>query len=156
MKQIPLTKGKYALVDDEDYEFLNQWKWQVNSDGYAITGVRNQGERIQIRMHRLIINTPKGMETDHINGNRLDNRRDNLRVATKSQNLRNQKKRKSLSLYKGLAYRKRDNAWEVNISDGSKQVFIGSFKNERHAAMAYDIWAKELYGKFAKLNFSSI
>lgn len=83
MRFIPLTQGKLTIVDDEDYDFLNQWKWswlKNNWGGYAVRGTRCRKEHRQnmIYMHRFIINTTKGMEVDHVNGNKLDNRKSNL------------------------------------------------------------------------------
>ena len=85
MKEIPLTRGKFALVDDEDYEWLSQWKWYCSTTGYAVRGCKN---RI-LYMHREIAKTKPGMLTDHINRNKLDNRKENLRFCSHRENMKN-------------------------------------------------------------------
>ena len=92
MKKIKLSKGKYALVDDKDYDQLSKVSWHFN-DLYATRGLVSDGKLKTIYLHRFIANTPKGMETDHINQNKLDNRRENLRICTSSQNRTNKGKR---------------------------------------------------------------
>ena len=102
MKRIPLTQGKFALVDEEDYEWLNQWKWHYNN-GYA---TRNQWDpitkkQIKILMHRLIMKSSEDMQVDHANHNTLDNRKSNLRIVSYSNNLKNRKgKNKNNHLHK--------------------------------------------------------
>ena len=87
MKQIPLTQGKFAIIDDKDFEYLNQWKWTYDGR-YAIRSVAfTVGKRSKIYMHRIILNTPVGMDTDHIDMNRLNNQRLNLRIDRKSTRL---------------------------------------------------------------------
>jgi hypothetical protein len=154
MKKIELTRGYYALVDDEDFEELNQFKWSYHH-GYA---VRNSpyvnGKRKELFMHRVILNTPEGMETDHINGIRWDNRRDNIRIVTKSQNQWNRNRYKnSVSKYKGVYWSKRWKRWYAGISYKGKNLYVGCFKCEEDAARAYDKRAKELHGEYARLNF---
>ena len=144
MKTILLTKGKISLVDDEDYDWLNQWKWQFGGHRYA---VRTTNHNKKIYMHRLIMYAPQGIEVDHINGNELDNRKINLRLATRQQNQFNQKPR-SLSGYKGVYLRKSDQKWVVYV----KRKFIGSYKEKIEAAKHYNIVASQLYGEFARLN----
>src|SRR4030066_2184242 len=114
MKEIKLTRGKVAIVDDEDYEWINQWKWHCNGQGYAERHCDIPGKRTMIKMHRLILNTPNGMETDHINHNRLDNRKSNLRVRTRSQNAINTPIRSSnTSGKKGVDWKKNVGKWRV-------------------------------------------
>jgi hypothetical protein len=157
MTHIPLSqqgknKGLYfALVDDEDFKRCSKLRWSFNPNGYA---ERRKGKTIE-RLHRFIMNCPKGKEVDHINGNKLDNRKCNLRICTQHQNSFNKSKQqgKYSSIYKGVCFFKRDKNWMANITKNNKYIFIGYFKEERHAAMAYDIWAKELFGKHARLNF---
>lgn len=155
MKYINLTKGKTAIVDDEDFELLSQWKWQLYSGGYARRSYRKNGKSMNVAMHRFILKLPKGLYTDHINGNRLDNRKENLRVCSYRENAYNRVKRTGTSsIFKGVYWHKHNKAWltGIRLKEGKLKV-VGYFKNEIHAAMAYDIWAKELYGEFAKLNF---
>ena len=157
MKLINLTRGKVAIVDDSDFKFLNQWNWFCNNNGYAVrnepTGVKKP-RQIAILMHRQIIKTPKGMETDHLNHNRLDNRKSNLRVCIKSQNQWHQKVRSGgSSKYKGVSVKtKRNKKFCAAIRFLGKVYLLGSFYNEKDAAIAYNKKAKELHGEFALLN----
>lgn len=138
----------YALVDDEDFEWLNQWKWHISNE-YAT----RQEKRKNILLHRIILNTPQGMYTDHINGNGLDNRRNNLRVCTRSENQMNRKLQKNnTSGYKGISWNKRKERWAVRIYLNSEGFFLGYFNNKIKAATAYNQKAKELFGEFARLN----
>lgn len=101
MKQIPLTKGKFALVDDEDFERISRWKWYCCSRGYAARSIR-EGKKVRmIRMHRILNNTNSELHTDHIDGDRLNNQKDNLRSCTHAENMRH---RKNLATTKGLSY----------------------------------------------------
>ena len=148
MKKIKLSRGKYTIVDDEDFEWLNRWKWSYNSLGYARMGQNYK----TILMHRLIMNTPHGMETDHINGNGLDNRRSNLRICTRSQNKMNTcLSSKNTSGYKGVCWNKNSKKWRAEI-EYKKSICLGYFDNKIDAAKAYNQKAKELFGEFAKLN----
>lgn len=158
MKLIPLSKGEYGRVDDEDFERLNQHKWFISANGYA---VRNREDWKTnpglIRMHRVIMNTPEGLDTDHRNGNKLDNRKRNLRICTRSQNNANIRKYKNKSsTYKGVCWDKSRKKWLVSLKQGYNQIHIGRFDSEIHAAMAYDIWAKDLFGEFSYTNFKSV
>ena len=153
MKEILLSQGRVALVDDDMFEYLNQWKWYCNNGGYATrnsTGLH----RTIIRMHREIMNTPNGMETDHINGNSLDNRKENLRVCTHSENMHNRKVRTHISSgYKGVHWHRHNKKWEAYIRIHSKRIFLGYFSDPAEAAHAYDKAAKNLFGEFARPNF---
>jgi hypothetical protein len=157
MKQIALTQDKYAVVDDEDYEFLNQWKWWFSS-GYArrctyINKVRSK----MIPMQSLILRPKKGKLVDHIDGNKLNNQRNNLRLVTVKQNNFNKVSKVGESCYKGVCkktlYPKKYYSC-VNI--GRKQYQIGYFDNERHAAIAYDMWATYFHKEFANTNFRKV
>lgn len=155
MKTIALTQGNHALVDDEDYPELNKYKWFYNN-GYAAR--RNGGTRFITKtqyMHRFITTAPNGMEVDHINGNKLDNRKDNLRICSKSENQynRNKNRGKYSSKYKGVSWRSKTQRWIVTFKSKGKTVYLGSFKNETDAALAYDQEVKNFHGEFAKLNF---
>lgn len=158
MKEIPLTQGKAALVDDADYEWLMQWKWHFGASGYAIRCVR-KGGRQTIRLHRIIINAPNGMEVDHINRDRLDCRRSNLRVVSRAQNQHNAGKhtRKNQgacsSQYKGVSWRKARKVWVAGIGLNRKWIYLGFFNSEIEAARAYDDAACIYHGDFARLNF---
>lgn len=156
MKRIPLTQDKYAIVDDEDYEYLNQWKWMLRRDKnnlYVVRGVWVNNKVEIILMHRLIMNCPKDMEIDHINHNGLDNRRYNLRICTHAQNCQNRKPYKNkLSKHKGVTWRKDSKKWKAQIRFNGKQMSIGSYITESEAIRAYNKKAKELFGEFAYLN----
>lgn len=166
MKKIKLTQNKYALVDDEDFELLNSVKWfahkaQRRDVFYAVRNSgKVNGKKTAIYMHRFLMNTPKGMETDHINGDGLDNRRSNLRVVTPVQNHMNSKGIKDTSSkLKGVTFNKRCNRWQSVIGfQGNKMkrnnIYIGLFESEEEAGRAYDRKARELYGEYAKLNFA--
>lgn len=89
MKEIPLTRGYVALVDDEDYNWLNQWKWCADGNGYATRSVGGKRTQKKLYMHRLVNKTPEGLQTDHINRNRCDNRKENLKAVTPKENQQN-------------------------------------------------------------------
>ncbi len=159
MKEIPLTQGKVAIVDDEDYDFLMQWKWSLTSTGYARRNKWSKTKQECILMHREIANTPKGMATDHINGNILDNRKVNLRICTDSQNHMNQKKvllrkngKNKSSIYKGVGWHKWTCTWRAYITIKRKQIGLGHFECQVLAAKAYNEAAIKYHGEFAKLN----
>jgi len=150
---IPLTQGKFAIVDAEDYESLNKYKWYAIRQGNTFYAVRKQGDR-HIRMHRVITNAPKGLDCDHIDHNGLNNRKRNLRLCTRLQNSRNQRARRGgTSRYKGVYWHKGQKKWHAGISSEGKSYFLGSFENEIDAAKAYDRKAKVLFGRFVYLNF---
>lgn len=153
MKTIQLTKGAVALVDDEDYEKLNKFKWYLNSEGYAVRDVFSKGIRKNTRMHRVVANPPDGMDTDHVNRNRLDNRKENLRVCTRSENLRNSSLRSDNATgYKGVAFHKFSSLYHATINVDKKQKSLGYFKTPKEAAKAYNDAALILFGEFSKLN----
>jgi tRNA U34 2-thiouridine synthase MnmA/TrmU len=155
VKEISLTQGKVTIVDDEDYDRVNQHKWHAakhNRNWYA----RRKDPKTKkiIRMSRFILGFETNLICDHINRNGLDNRKENLRLATKTQNLMNSKKRKNTSSkYKGVSLYKRYNKWESKISVNKKLIHIGLFNYEVDAARAYDMMAKIHFGEFANLNF---
>lgn len=151
-KQIPLTQGQFAIVDDEDFERLNQHKWYFNQ-GYAVHCVGKRPNYKQILMHREIMKPLPGFQIDHINHKKLDNRRINLRICNNSENSRNRAHlQKSSSKYKGVTWHKKDKRWIAQIKICGKQKRIGAFKDEAKAARAYNKKAIELFGKFARLN----
>jgi hypothetical protein len=158
MKEIPLTQGKVALVDDEDYEWLSQWKWlyvrSTNDLGYA---ARSQwlgnGKYKTIFMHRAILGAQKGHKVDHWDVNGLNNQRHNLRLATDSQNTCNQRKhRDGKSHYKGVHWDKHAAKWRATIGWRGHWKHLGLFLNEEDAARAYNVGAREYHGEFARLN----
>lgn len=155
---VPITKGKFAIVDDADYESVSKWKWAYCRDGYArrtkyIGVVDGKEKSRKIAMHREITNAAIGMEVDHINMDRLDNRRENLRVCTTTQNKMNRKSYSgSISKYKGVGWRKDTKKWVGRIVVNKKQKILGNFKSEIEAAKAYNEAAIKMFGKFARLN----
>jgi len=154
MKQIELTQGQYAIIDDEDFDELNQYNWCF-SHGYAVRGVAiSQGKYKTQYMHRFVTNCPDGFDVDHINHNTLDNQKSNLRVCSNSENRRNQKVRTyaKTSRFKGVSFYKRDGNWRAQIECNNKNKYLGYFANEIDAAIAYNNAAIELFGEFALLN----
>ena len=155
MKRIPLTQGKFAIVDDEDYEWLMQWKWHANKIGhtcYARRRAIKNGKVTYIYMHREIAKTPKNLQADHVNGNGSDNRKFNIRNCTHQQNLQNMQTSTGTSQYKGVTWYKRDKTWQAEIRQNSKGIFLGRFSTEIEAAKAYNKKAKELFGEYANPN----
>jgi hypothetical protein len=149
MKDIKLTKGKVTLVDDEDYEWLNQWKWHYTGN-YVGRTIRIGNIRKTIYMHRIVLNPPNDMFTDHINHNKLDNRRCNLRICTRSQNNANNRlSRSNTSGRRGVYWYKQTKKWKAQIKYKGHKLSIGYFLNIEDAAKAYRTKAKELFGEFA-------
>lgn len=154
MKKIPLSKGKYTIVDDGDFEQLSAWKWHTNARGYAMRTTHTRdadNKRIchKVYMHRQIINTPDGMLTDHINGDKLDNRRENLRVVTVKQNNWNTGIPSHNSTgVKGVYWRA--NRWEAAISQNNRKVHLGRFVNQSEAVQAYNKAALKLRGQYVR------
>jgi hypothetical protein len=148
---VPLTQGKFALIDAEDAERILKNSWALTSTGYAYRG-RVKGEvwnSHNVRMHRLVINAPDGVMVDHINGDKLDNRKSNLRLATRSQNLANGLPHKdSQSGVKGVDWSENRGKWRVRVG----KTHIGRFDSIEDATRAYNEAAQNLYGEFARLN----
>lgn len=156
-KQIPLGGkhgvGKFALVDDCDYERLKDYRWRF-SGGYATSGDVARRELGHCLMHRVICQTPDDLLTDHINGNKLDNRRENLRSVNGSQNMMNTKirRRNKVSKYKGVWLDAQACAWCASICVDYIQISLGQYKTQREAAIAYNEAAKQYHGEYASLN----
>ena len=159
MKHIPLTKGQFALVDDEDFEQLNKYTWFAYKTKYGgFSAIRNartaDGRKTTIKMHRQIMNAPLGMDVDHRNHTTLDNQKHNLRICTRQQNLRNSNPRKNCSSqFKGVARHKGTGKWRAYVNFDGKQCNLGLFETEAEAAEAYNRKAIEIFGDFACLNF---
>lgn len=154
MREIYLTNNDVAIVDDEDHSYLNQWSWN-NYQGYARRTDYSTGRAITIRMHREIMNCFDGKYiVDHINHNTLDNRKGNLRVCNKSQNLMNQIKKdnKATSKFKGVRYLSTNGYYQVRITKDKITKLIGHFTCEIASANAYNYHAKQLHGEFCCLN----
>ena len=168
MREIELTQGQVTVVDDEDYEWLNQWKWHATKGArggfYAVrnsarggsrgtstgTGI---GKRHTVWMHRLILHTPKNMESDHKDGDSLNNRKYNLRICTHGQNVFNSNGRKnSSSIYKGVVWDASRSKWKAAIGFNSKLKYLGRYDDEIDAAKVYDKAAVKYFGEFARVN----
>ena len=158
---IPLTKGKFAIVDAEDFEWLNQWGWYVvkcDNKFYAartqwISSLPRNKAAKRIYMHREILQTNKGIEVDHKDGNSLNNQKINLRTSTRSQNAANRgKQANNTSGYKGVFWHNKANKWIASIRLSNKQVHIGIFNKKIEAALAYNQAAKQYHGEFAYFN----
>lgn len=165
MKTITLTKGYVATVDDDDYERLSKFKWTAVVNGKfvkRIYGYRRAGwDKLTRRytrtvwMHREIANPPYGMDVDHINRNTLDNRKANLRFATRSQNLANNRRPIGATGYRGVtrSVNGEKALYFAQISVNGKREYLGGFFDKAEAARAYDAAALKAFGEFARLNF---
>lgn len=156
MKEIPLTRGLVAIVDDEDYEILSAFKWRATADGYAVRDIPHPlrpGRKTLEYMHRRILGLGFGdkRQGDHENACRQDNRRENLRIATQAQNQQNKGlSRVNLTGMKGISWHKRDRRWQAMISIGGKAKYLGQYLNADEAHAAYCKAAREFQGEFAK------
>lgn len=164
-KAIALTKGQYTLVDADDYDLLMQWNWHVNN-GYkgskfyanralyapTLTGGRKS---VAIRMHNVVITPKEGFEVDHIDGNTLNNKKNNLRLCIHRHNMRNLPKPrngKTSSPYKGVSWHKDHECWQAMIKMDYKQKWLGNYADPKEAAAAYNEAAIKQFGEFANLN----
>jgi hypothetical protein len=151
-KSIPLTHGKFALIDDEDFEKLNQYKWRFHG-GYAVTKISG----VTTYMQWVVFGRKQGFQVDHISRDTLDNRKSNLRHATKAQNGINRGANKNnTSGFKGVSWNKSKNKWDSQIAISGKHVLIGRFTKPEEAARAYDEAALKYFGEFAYLNFPKV
>ena len=154
-QEINLTQGKVALVEDRDYCYLMTWAWTANNIGNTWYAIRSEGRgdcRAVVLMHRVILQARRGQDVDHVNHNGLDNRRENVRVCTRSQNNQNQTRRSGgTSRFKGVWLRSgsRQNPWRAEIKADGKRHYLGKFATEEAAALAYNEAAEELFGEFA-------
>jgi len=151
MKTIELTRGKVAIVDDDDYDRVSKYKWFSVWDGHNWYAATGHG---CLKLHRFImeIDNPK-IEIDHIDGDGLNCQRENMRECGHAQNLRNRGlDSNNTSGFKGVSVKGKK--WRAYIGGGGRQKYIGTFDNPTSAALAYDRAAKELYGEFAQLNFT--
>lgn len=151
---IPLTRGQVAIVDPEDFDFLNRWKWFAIKAGKNYYAARWETQGKMVFMHRVILGGDYSQVTDHKDRNSLNNRRANLRVATISQNAANiESQENSTSKYLGVYWDSNRGKWFVTITKNKTRHFIGRFQDEDMAGLAYDSAAKKLHGEFANLNF---
>lgn len=147
-----MNRGRFALVDDEDFDRVSKIHWFVNDNGYAMAGGFH-GMPTRARMHRFILGKKAGKYTDHINGDKLDNQRANLRVCTNAQNMRNiPPKKQNTSGFKGVTWQEDCKRWKAQIKVNYKNIHIGIFKIKEDAARAYNEAALKYFGKFAWIN----
>lgn len=146
----------YTIIDDEDYDKVSKFKWYLSRYGYARTSayigtINGKEQRIEYRLHRFLLSAPKGKEVDHVNRDKLDNRKHNLRLSTRSQNMANT----GLSVdnttgFRGVSSHK--NAWQASIRFNGKLIYLGRYTSPQKAAKAYNEKAKELFSDFAYIN----
>ena len=151
MKLIELTQEKFAQVDDADYAHLKEYNWHLATGTRGITGAGRRKDGKTIYMHRQLLNVPQGFEVDHIDGDPLNNQRENLRICTHAENLRNRKVNKNnTSGYKGV--RNNHEKWQGYLMFNGKFINLGNFSDKQKAARAYNEAAKVYFGQFARLN----
>lgn len=152
MIKIPLTKGKFAVIDDDDYDKIAGYKWCFAKAGYAASRKKNYGE--QVLMHRIILNAGKTQSVDHKNGNGLDNRKNNIRLCSHQQNMMNRKMPcHNTSGYKGVTWDKQMKKWRAQLRHSKTNSYVGLFSNIVEAAKEYDKKAREVFGEYARTNF---
>jgi len=157
-RKIRLTEGKFALVDQQDFYWLNSFDWFAKKNNKSFYAIRLDNDNSKwptfVYMHREIMNFPKGLFVDHRNRDGLDNRRSNLRIATRCQNRCNTNINKvgCSSQYRGVTWDKQVKRWRVGLQSQGKYIGIGYFDSEIAAARAYDEAAKKYHGEFARLN----
>lgn len=156
-KTLPLNKGMEAIVDVADFSRLSKYLWTTDDDLYPHRIKSYDGKKIKIYLHRELKGFPS-VSVDHRNGNRLDNRRCNLRKATDAQQIANSIARKrtgSKSIYKGVSWHRTTGMWFTRIRINGRQTSLGYFRDEKEAGRAYDRVAVKMYGEFACINFPS-
>lgn len=156
MKLVPLSRGKFAMVDDEVFDMVSQFKWYLDSTSgieYARRSFIKNGKKSSQRIHQLILDTPPGMQIDHIDMNGLNNQMSNLRISNKGQNGFNQKLRRvNTSGFKGVSWHTMRNKWRSAITLNGKSFHLGLFDSASDAAEAYDEAAIRFFGAFARTN----
>lgn len=145
MKEIQLTQGKVTQVDEEDFYSVSRHGWYFMNSGYAVATIKGK----KVLLHRFIMSAPIGLEVDHVNGDKLDNRKNNLRLCTRQQNEVNKNPGKNnTSGFRGVV--KHKNGFKAQTYFMKKNIHIGYFKTEEEAVSAYKAKVKELFGEFAK------
>jgi hypothetical protein len=158
--RIPLTQGKFAIIDAEDEPLVSQYRWyaqkSVSGTWYAQRTCRDEkGKKCMMSMHRFIMDAPKGMYVDHINHDGIDNRRENLRICTNRENIRNRSgvAKHNHSGFLGVSKKTGRNRWYAYVTIDRKRIRLGNFATPEEAARARDEGAKRYFGEFAPLNF---
>ena len=156
MKEIKLTRGKVALVDDKDYVSFSSFRWRASETKSGFYAVRqiyiSKYKTKPCFLHRLILGEPEGLIVDHINGDSLDNRRKNLRTCTHQQNIANRKISKNNTTgFKGVVRDRKGFRAEIKV--WGKKIHLGSYKNPIDAAHSYDLASKKYFKNFARPNF---
>ncbi len=155
MKRISLTKNQYAIVDNDDYEWLSKFNWcfTAGRSSYAVRQIGTNKKSKHLSMHRAITKAPEGSYVDHINGNTLDNRKCNLRLCTNRENLINSKLRSdNTSGYRGVHWSKQKSKWQATIHNKGHLYHLGFYDDKRKAAIVYDEAALKMFGEFARFN----
>jgi hypothetical protein len=153
MKEIVLTKGQVALVDDTDFDRVAGFRWYAQLYGSIWYALRDTWPtREKVRMHRFILNPSEGFVVDHRDRNGLNNTRTNLRVCTQQKNTFNRIGSVHSSRYKGVTWHKGRGRWVAQLEVSGNNVWLGRFRSEEQAALAYNLAAKEAFGEFALLN----
>lgn len=162
MKEILLTRGKIAIIDDEDYEIVSKYKWFARKRDHLYYAARSEylnGEQYEVQMHRFIMGLKHkdGTLCDHKNGNGLDNQKENLRLSNYSHNGHNHRMfSTNTSGYRGVSWQKHRKKWQVRICVGGQEKYIGIFKEVTDAAKAYDTAAINYFGNIAVTNFPKL
>lgn len=155
-KEIPLTNSdRKVRVSPEDYDDIIKWKWRLSSSGYAYRVIKKNKKATKIFMHKIILKIPRCFIADHIDWNKLNNQRTNLRYASATDNARNRPKQKNCACnYKGVSldFSNKNKPYRATITISYKRIALGSYSQAEDAARAYNIAAKEIFGKFAVLN----
>lgn len=161
MKKIYLSKGLFCTVDDSDFEFLNQYKWTASGKAkYGFRAIRgfsffkNGTETSRpILMHRVITMCPNGFEVDHIDGDQLNNQKNNLRIVSHCSNMKNRRQKSDMtSRFKGVSFCKQSGKWVGRLQANGRILLNAGFDSEEDAAREYNKYAKQYHGKFAVLN----
>lgn len=154
MKLVPLTQGKFAMVDDEDFERVSKIKWHASWHIWTWYARGTVSKKKRMYLHQFIMGYHVGDQIDHINNNGLDCQKGNMRKSTPSQNTSNQAKRKTnTSGFKGVSWNKSRSKWQVSITVNYRQINLGRFSDKLTAALAYDEAARKYHGEFARTNF---
>lgn len=153
-KRIKLTKGMFAIIDDEDFEIVSKMRWHAKKCGnhhYAAASPTYRGPSIYL--HRLVMKAPKNLLVDHVNSNTLDDRKSNLRLCAKHQNLANRGLQKNNTVgFKGVCFHGKSKTWNARVKFRGKSISVGYHKTPEEAARHYNLKVKELFGEFAFFN----